>query len=178
MWEGRGECTRPNLSFKFLLEIFRLKMENHMVVKAITKLWKFARAITRQYEWLCAVRVIYEIVLGIQCPLNEGRTWQAVQYFVSCNNLVVQSRVTVRSMSEYKIVLGIRCPLKEGPIWQAVQYFVSCNNLIVQSWVTVRSMSEYEIVLGIRCPLKVGPIWQAVQYFVSCNNLIVQAWVY
>ena len=41
MWEGRGECTRPNLSFKFLLEIFRLKMENHMVVKAHFQAFKF-----------------------------------------------------------------------------------------------------------------------------------------
>ena len=40
-------------------------------------------------------------------PPNRGPVWQAVQYSVSCDNLVVQSRVTVHSTSEFEVVLGI-----------------------------------------------------------------------
>ena len=59
-----------------------------------------------QYKWIwgCTRHTM---------PPNRGPVWQAVQYSVSCDNLVVQSRVTVHSTSEFEVVLGIQCPLIE-----------------------------------------------------------------
>lgn len=57
-----------------------------------------------QYKWICGC------TRHTMSP-ERAPIWQAIQYFVSRNNLVVQAWVTVGSTSEFEVVLGIQCPL-------------------------------------------------------------------